>query len=360
MGGTAMRPLRGFVTAVLPLSLLWTAGCVARPSPVQVATVPSPEATPLPNGGVSATPSFPPLGKTCPLKSKMYALDLANGKFKMATFKSFDLPSGSIRLDVGPGDASCVHKAVVPYPDGFGLKAFCIPALNFTMVIKQTGCGIGRIDSNGGSDFTVRELCDTSSPSVCKAAQPAGCSSSGSDNAGQVDITVGNGSADVCAAPKGANMVVEIPVRTTLWLDASNACPDPEFERGIDTLVLSFEQVLDLTTDTATADFVDLDKDKCCIAGIGTASNTSPCSPGGAGPYAATGSCLDLAGLDAPGTDVTLVAAGGVPSGSTPIGDFSYSVTLPAELKTSGAYAGAKCERAPRIDFTGSQTRCLH
>src|SRR6185436_3161237 len=62
---------------------------------------------------------------------------------------------------------ACVHDSVVPFPGGFSAPIFCIPGLNFSVQVTQDGCGVGRIDSNGGSDFTISELGDTSSPTVC-------------------------------------------------------------------------------------------------------------------------------------------------------------------------------------------------
>ena len=85
----------------------------------------------------------------------------------MSTFAPFDFPAGgTIVEDVGPGDANCVHDTVVPFPGGFSAPTFCVPALGYSVHIDQTGCGVGRIDSDGGSDFTVTEHGDTSDASA--------------------------------------------------------------------------------------------------------------------------------------------------------------------------------------------------
>jgi hypothetical protein len=263
--------------------------------------------------------------------------------------------------DVGAGDASCVHQTVVPYPGGYTVAPFCIAALDFTIEISQTGCGVGRIDSNGGSDFTVSEIADSSSPVVCKLPQTPFCSTSASsDDDMQIDVTVGNGSTDMCAAPGTANAAVSIPVQTVVWQAVGFDCPDNDgrYDPGTDTLITSFPQIFDLTTDATSADFQDLDADGCCIAGIGPAGNKNPCAAGGSGPMTASGSCADFSGLDAAGTDLTLVATGAV-GASSPLHDMTYKMILPSEMTTVGPNFAAACASPPPIDFAGKVTRCV-
>ena len=55
---------------------------------------------------------------------------------------------------------SCRSPAASTLP-----SSACRPSTSPTSV-RQTGCGVGRIDSNGGSDFTITEVGDTSSPTA--------------------------------------------------------------------------------------------------------------------------------------------------------------------------------------------------
>jgi hypothetical protein len=232
-------------------------------------------------------------------------------------------------------DASCLHDTVVPFPGGFDAPVFCIPALQFTVSVDQTGCGIGQIDSDGGSDFTVTEIGDTSAPNApCNL--PASCTNGANSNL-RVDITVGDGVADTCAAGGTANAIVAIPVFTTTWQDQLFQCPDPDgaFDPGSDTLIVSFPQL-------------------CCIAGAGPASNTNPCNPGGAGGQTNTGVCLDLVA-----DTITTAASGAVGSSGSPLFDLTFTTRLPNTITGPAAPLGATCASPPVIDFDDTATRCI-
>jgi hypothetical protein len=224
--------------------------------------------------------------------------------------------------------------------------------------VRQTGCGVGQIDSDGGADYTVTEIGDTSSPTICNLPHPS-CSN-GANSSAQVDVTVGDGATDACASGT-ANAIVAVPVFTTTWLDSGFLCPDPDgaFDPGTDTLITSFPQTLDFTTDTNAADWADLDPDGCCIAGAGPGSNTNPCNPGGSGGLSSTGTCLDLTGAGVPGADVTTVASGPVGSNGSPLFDLTFTTQLPNEISAAGAPLGATCSNPPMIDFAGTATRCI-
>src|SRR6185295_4773543 len=76
------------------------------------------------------------------------------------------------------------------------------------------------LDSNGGSDFDAHTVADTSEAAgSCGIPQP-GCTA-GADTDIRVDVSVGDGSADSCAASHGMNVVVTVPVHTTIWRDMS-------------------------------------------------------------------------------------------------------------------------------------------
>ena len=109
---------------------------------------------------------------------------------------------------VGAGNVNCVHNTVVPFPGGFSSPNFCVPALNFTTSVTQTGCGVGRIDSDGGSDYTINEVADTSDAGCGLTA--AMCAN-GNNRGIRADVKVGDGGADTCAAPATANALVTSP-----------------------------------------------------------------------------------------------------------------------------------------------------
>jgi hypothetical protein len=304
------------------------------------------------------TPTNTP-GIACPLNTGTYTLtQVAGGVLTVDGLPSFPFPAGgTIIQEVAAPDPSCVHPVVVPFPGGFGAPVFCIPALGFTTSVVQTGCGIGRIDSNGGSDFTVVETGDTSAPSA-PCALPASCVPGANSNV-RVDITVGNGSADTCSSGT-ANATVSVPVFTTTWLKFGQ-CPDQDgsFDPPADFLIVSFPQTLDFTTDSTRSDWADLDPDGCCIAGSGPGSVVSPCNPGGTGAVTANGTCIDLAGANAPGADVTTVASGTVGSSGSPLYDLTFVTVLPNEITGPTALAGAQCASPPIVTYGGSATRCI-
>jgi hypothetical protein len=297
------------------------------------------------------------------------------GNLKVYTFAAFPFPAGgTIVQDVSAGDANCVHNTVVPSPGGFSAPNFCVPALGYTVSVTQTGCGIGRIDSNGGSDFTVEETADTSDtknsnctgPGVpktcCTGAGTGTCHgtcglpqtgpgcTSGADGSGRIDIKVGDGSADVCTGSGVANALVEVPVHTVTWQDNSGgmfgAClGDGVFQMGTDTIITQFDQILDFSTDTAHAHWADIDGDGCSIAGGGPS----------AGQPAIKGRCIDTS---ASPMTIATASAGGFFSAGLPY-DGSFSTFLTSTVTQTGPFAGDICGSPPPINFAGTATRCL-
>jgi hypothetical protein len=318
-----------------------------------------PTNTPTPTNTAEPTPTNT---VSCPITAGSYTLtQVSGGNLIVDGLPAFPFPAGGIiTQDVGAPDANCVHQTVVAFPGGFSAPAFCIPGLGFTVSLAQTGCGVGRIDSDGGSDFTVTELGDTSSPTICGFSQPT-CTSGGAPTNSnvQVDVTVGDGNPDDCSSGT-ANAIVSIPVFTTTWL-SFGGCPDPDgtFNPPGDVNIVSFPQTLDFTTDATQADWSDLDPDGCCIAGAGPASVVPPCNAGGTGGFSGTGTCIDLAGANAAGADVTTVAAGAIGSAGSPLYDLTFISTLPNEISGPGEPSGATCEEPPLIDFNGKVTRCV-
>ena len=329
-------------------------GCPVEPTSTPTGT-PAGTATATITPPVSPpTPTVTP-GESCPIAPGAYTTtQIAGGKLKVYTFAPFDFPAGgSIVQDVKAGTPpDCVQETVVPFPGGFTAPNFCVPALGYTVSVTQTGCGVGRIDSNGGSDFTVTEVNDTSdSSTTCNLPQmgcPPGPPTFGSDASTRVDITVGDGTPDTCTGGGTANAIVTVPVHTVTWQDMSDgtfgACPgNGTFEEGTDTVITAFNQVLDFTTDSAHSSWADIDGDGCFLAGGGPAG----------GQPTVTGVCLDIGA----GT-VSTVAAGGFGSTGLP-NDGSFSTTLPNTISGPEAALGATCDNPPAINFTGKATRCL-
>jgi len=145
-----------------------------------------------------------------------------------------------------------------------------------------------------------------------------------------------------------------LPVDTLTWQDknpetfppgcsglACTACQGDGVFNDDDVKINEFPQILDFTTDTTTATWVDLDGDGCSLAGAGPAS------------LSATGMCLDTTAQT-----VTLVAAGTVGSSALPF-DLTYREVSPNTYARTGDQTGATCDMPPIIDFSGTATRCI-
>jgi hypothetical protein len=118
---------------------------------------------------------------------------------------------------------------------------------------------------------------------------------------------------------------------------------DGTFNPGTDTLIVSFPQTLDFTSDTTLADFADLDGDGCCIAGAGPATGTIVnCTAGGGGPLNGGGTCLDLEG----GT-ITTAASGPVGSSGVPLYDLAFLTVLPNTFERTGDFGNISCAEPP-------------
>ena len=277
------------------------------------------------------------------------------GNLTVASLSTFDFPTGgSIVQDVGAGNADCVHEVVVPFPGGFTAPVFCIPSLGFTVEVVQAGCGVGRLDSDGGSDYTLTEIGDTSDTSAICLLPHRNCED-GADSAVRIDVTVGDGAPDTCARGT-ANVVAAVPVHTTTWIEHSsgNLCglqpgADGTYDPGTgdpvldDFLVVEFPQILDFTTDRSTTMWSDLDGDGCTLAGRGPARG-----------FTREGVCLDL-------TRRTLSTAASGPIGSSgrPLFDLTFATFLPNTFTGPEPLMGATCETPPVINFAGLAHRCI-
>jgi hypothetical protein len=343
-------------------------------------TVPTNTATPLPTSTATAEPSAtatavpptPTTAPTCPLTAGRYTITTTGGALRVATFLPFPFPPGGKTIqDVGPGDANCVHETVIPFPGGLTVPVFCVPALGATTSVTQSGCGVGRIDSNGGSDFTVDEEGDTSDAAVCNDAQ-AICPGVGPapDSAGRIDITVGNGTADICPGGGTVNAIVSIPVDTLTWVAADASCPDTDgtFNPGADTQLAHFPQTLDLTTDTAAARFIDLDGDHCARSGLGPAlyANENSMCAGAGDPMACctgngTGTCAAVSGkcIDLNAKTVNIAGSGTIFTSGGPTYDLLFATVQKNTVSGPDPSGDASCGSPPVINFDGKTTRCL-
>jgi hypothetical protein len=245
---------------------------------------------------------------------------------------------------------------------------FCIPALGLTTQVTQIGCGVGEIASQGGADYTVHEVADTSfSGGSCDTTQ-ASCTLTGIDTSLAVRITVGDGTPDTCTSGTG-NAILTIPVHTLTWKEnvptgQPGECPAADGRYDADTsmgdttpdqLVTEFDQNLDFTTDSSTTKWDDLDGDGCAISGQGPPAGYGT-GAGGEPPCAnpaCTGVCMDF---DA--KTVTNVASGGVGSNSFPY-DISFLTFLPNTYTGPVATAPATCTNPPAINFAGTADRCI-
>jgi hypothetical protein len=292
----------------------------------------------------------------CPIAQGRYTLTQSSGgQLQVASIDGgtpggFPFPTGGTVVQdvVAASPPSCVHDTVIPATGGFSAPIFCIPGLNFSVQVTQNGCGVGQIDSNGGSDYTIVEVGDTSDSSATCSQPHTGCppgpAVNGADASVRVDITVGNGAADTCGGGGTANAIAIIPVMTQTWLADDFSCPDSDgvFD-GADTDILLIDQNLDFTTDVSSSSWTDIDGDGCSIAGAGPAAG-----------FSRTGVCLDIGAQT-----VTTVATGTIGSDGSPLFDLTFATRLPNTISGPAAFGGASCGVPPVVNFSGLATRCI-
>ena len=307
--------------------------------------------TASPSSTVQPTPTET-AGPQCPLAAGAYTVtQVTGGKLAVYGFAPFPFPAGgSIVQDVKAASLpDCVHDVVVSASGGFTAPNFCVPALNLTTSVTQTGCGVGKLDSNGGSDFDTNEVGDTSDTTgPCNLPHPS-CTA-GANSSLRVDITVGNGAPDSCVSGT-VNALITVPVHTKSWSDMSggtfNGCPGDGVFNGTDTVVAEFDQILDFTTASGAGKWMDLDGDGCSLAGLGPASG-----------YTDTGTCMDATKLNTAEVAVITVATGEFGSTGGTF-DGSFSTNLPNTVSGPAAPLGATCATAPVINYSGMATRCI-
>jgi hypothetical protein len=334
-----------------------------------VQTVPEPvdppacTSTPTPSGTATRTPTVTPTPSqtptpTCPLLPGRYTMTQVEGSNLLIAPPSGLFPfasGGKILLDVGEATSSeCVHPLTVPFPGGLDVPTFCIEELGLTVRLDETGCGVGFIDSNGGSDFTIAEIGDTSDSSETCNLPHLECNP-GADASIRTAVTVGDGTPDPCVGGGNANLIVSLQASIQAWVDPEE-CPDSDgVPDGADQLLVSLSQTLDLTTAASRADFADLDGDGCCIAGVGPASVTNPCEEGSLeNVLERDGACLNL-------VNRTVTTAATAPIGATapPLNDLTFALQLQNILTGPEPVSGPACDDPPSVDFDGTVTRCM-
>ena len=272
---------------------------------------------------------------------------------EMASSSSITLPAGAtIIQDVSAPQPNCVSSTVIPYPAGFTMPNFCIADLGYTVQIAQSGCGIGLLDSDGGSDFSVLERGDTSYTSgSCAAGQSCNvsgtCGPTGNfvDSSGQLNVTVGYNGADTCGVSDGANAILSVPVDVLIWVASDASCPDSDgMFNGADAEIVEFPLTLDLTTGDSQGLLSVLNNDGCKCQGTG---------PGGT--LYNYGSCVDLTAQT-----LSLAATGTVFSSAAPFHNFAFDMLQHANISAPAVPGGATCGSPPVVDFSGvAAERCM-
>jgi cysteine-rich repeat protein len=283
----------------------------------------------------------------CPIAPGAYALTpLEGGFFVPGSFETVPLPPvAATRLEIGNPNADCVHPVVVPLVPTATRNTACLGDLGWTVQVTQTGCGVGLLDSDGGSDFSLEHIGDTSDTSpVCNT--PHTFCQPGADDFVRSDVRLGDGTPDLCGQGGAAQLVFTVPLRFAIWSDAGG-CPAPDgtFDAGTDTLVGAIPMTVNLTTGSAHAIFADLDGDGCFIA-PGSVSALEDRE---------AGSCLD------PSTRV-LRLAGAQPistSGDVPLDDSVVGIVVPYRLSEAQPPSGATCFDPPPSPIAGgTATQC--
>jgi hypothetical protein len=398
-------PSTSTATHTLPVSTATNTAAAPTNTPGSTATNTAVGPTNTPENTATETPTVTPTTmptSACGITGAgRYTETTTGGILKVSTFLPFDFPAGSVTVqDVAAPDNSCVSKTVIPYPGGLNVPVFCVPALGYTVQVTQTGCGVGIIDSDGGSDLTTDEKGDTSyNLNGCAAEQPnvggvcskvchggptpgmacsmdADCGTGGKcnqfvDSSGEIDVTVGDGTPDTCSGSTKGNAMVSIPVNTVTW-QSTNGCPDSDGNPNgdDDTIITQFPQTLDLTTDRSTAEFHDNNADGCSLAGagpVGPYTTNQLCSAAGS-PYdcctgPGAGTCVGNGGtgtcIDFTAQTVTVAGGGTIFSSAAPLHDLLFANIMPSAIAGPTDFQGATCDSPPVIDFHGLAHRCI-
>lgn len=329
--------------------------------------------------GIDGPAPDDPAPAPCALSEGAYLFSSTAGSLSFACGPNEALTSMRALLDVSGPSIDCIHSVVVP-SWGFDSDAICVEGGTLTTRIQQTACGLGEIDSNGGSDYTLIEVGDTSSSGVCSFPHPE-CAP-GANRSLVSHHTVGDGTPDTCSGDGvRANVVFSLPAENVTWVSGSGECPDCDgiyhsyphcgcgtHRRGAectnpggtdpecggdgecvapDVIVSRFPMVVDLSTDSATASFEDTYPDGCSFAGEGCAG---PETAGGA-----VNPCFSPSD-----GSITLHGAGPVGSEDAdwPSYDALWTTTVTGTLERIGDEGDGYCPAAPIVFGGHTQRRC--
>ena len=214
--------------------------------------------------------ALPAVGQAqCPLAPGAYTLTQhGDGFFVAGALGDVRFPPVTvIPLELGPPDAACVHPVVIPVDGTAVSDPVCLQGLGLTLQVSRSGCGVGLFDSDGGNDFTLEQVGDTSDASPACNRPHAFCQA-GADDFVRSDVSMGNGSPDDCGQSRHGQLVLTVQAQFLIWHD-SGGCPAPDGAFNVsqgDTLVAQLSSVVNLTTGSAHGKFADLDGDACFLA----------------------------------------------------------------------------------------------
>ena len=177
---------------------------------------------------------------------------------------------------------------------GFVLPALLIPGFNFCTRVSQNDCGFGVVNGSNpqAGDNEVKKEADTSDPGpdcqygtlddMPSPGKPCDNSAGGqgSDTAGRIKVSKGNGSADT----SGIHFRMLTPGLSTTWSDTQGCGPDATFDAG-EALINQLNLAAEPTSAGATGAFVDLNGDTCKRVGFGFNVSVNNNDPLRNGPY---------------------------------------------------------------------------
>ncbi len=311
----------------------------------------------------TTTTAFPPPTNCCG-PEQMVLQSVAGGLREIGPFPPDAFPAGAmltINSAAGASFPTCTHPAIVP-AGGLTVPPFCLAGLGFTAQITTTGCVSGGTDGSGTlwdggaacPDANVNKTADTSDGVCNPAGEPCNTSSGGAANntLGNVDAVRGGGP---CGA-SGVHASLDIPVHEIWWEASDFSCPDTDgtFNPPADALVVQFDYLLTLATESANADFVDQNGDSCSYAGAGLSHtkhcSTDPTKPCGTNGVCSPGSCVDGPLVGAPATSaccqlgktMRLVGAHPTFTGGPTLFDTLLHFSVPMQVTACNPWPGSQ------------------
>jgi hypothetical protein len=290
-------------------------------------------------------------------------LTSSGGTVRYASLPPFAIPAGAIvALDSAPpagAPGECRHDLVLP-EGGFRVPTLDLPSLGYCARIIARGCesgsgpvGAGTLwDGNGAPGLAltnVDKAADTSDGTCDATNAPCTPPSASPNPLGNVDTTFSP------AAGGGVRATMDVPIHTVVWMDSGcnpttspGCCGPANFGDDVpangEFLIYEANAVLTLTTNTATAAFVDQNGDGCARSGAGFGGPT-PDGPSTVSGTPLEGRCCER------GVRGTLVGKGVEFSGGAPVYDVATEMVLPVVV--------TQCTRARMDSCTVTTDPCL-